>query len=153
MSGKQRPGTGEPLSQQRITRRVVAKYALLQLPALIFLVLILLGLRQWLAIPPWLFWTVVAAWAAKDALLFPLVWRAYDPDAPHPANPLTGARGVARERLDPSGYIRVRGELWRAELEEEEPAVEKGETVLVREVRGLTLLVTREREGGEGRQD
>jgi membrane protein implicated in regulation of membrane protease activity len=140
------------MGKQQITKRVVAKYIILQLPALIFLIIILLVLRQGGVISPKVFWTVIAVWAAKDVLLFPFIWRAYDPDAPQVADPLIGARGVAMERLDPSGYIRVRGELWRAELEEGEPAVEKGETVLVRKIRGLALLVMRDREDGEGLQ-
>jgi membrane protein implicated in regulation of membrane protease activity len=140
------------MGKQQITKRVVAKYIILQLPALIFLIIILLVLRQGGVISPKVFWTVIAVWAAKDVLLFPFIWRAYDPDAPQAADPLIGARGVAMERLDPSGYIRVRGELWRAELEEGEPAVEKGETVLVRKIRGLALLVMRDREDGEGLQ-
>jgi membrane-bound ClpP family serine protease len=138
------------MGKQHITKRVVAKYFILQLPSLLFLITILLVLRQWEVIPSWVFWTIIAAWIVKDALLFPFVWRAYDPDASHAANPLIGAEGVAMERLHPSGYIRVRGELWRAELEEGEPAVEKGKTVLVREIHGLTLRVMRNREDGEG---
>jgi len=139
------------MSQQRITRRVVAKYLLLQLPALLFLILILLLLRHWEIIPRWTLWMVVTAWAIKDALLFPFVWRAYDPDSPATGHSLIGARGVARERLNPAGYIRIGGELWRAELEAGEPPVEVGETVVVREVHGLTLRVVREEEDEEMR--
>lgn len=139
------------MRQQRISKRVVAKYLLLQLPALLFLILILLLLRHWEIIPRWVFWAVVAAWAIKDALLFPFVWRAYDPDSPAAGHSLVGARGVARERLAPAGYIRIGGELWRAELEKGEPPVEAGEVVVVREVRGLTLRVAREEDDEEGR--
>jgi len=139
------------MNKQHINRRVVAKYLLLQLPALLFLILILLLLRHWEVIPRWVFWAVIAAWTAKDVLLFPFVWRAYDPDAPAADNSLVGARGMARERLDPAGYIRIGGELWRAELEEGEPPVEEGEVVVVREVRGLTLRVVREEDEEEGR--
>jgi membrane-bound ClpP family serine protease len=54
---------------------------------------------------------------------------------------LDGEHGVATERLDRSGYVRVRGELWRAELAHGARAVEKDERVQVREMRGLTIIV------------
>jgi len=134
------------MSRPRIGGRVVAKYVLLQLPALAMLTLVLWLLRHWGVIPSWVFWGLIALWAVKDALLFPLVWRAYDPDASAAVDPLVGAQGVASQRLDPAGYIRVRGELWQAELAPGETAVEEGEPVRVREVRGLNLLVERERD-------
>ena len=55
---------------------------------------------------------------------------------------LVGERGVAEEDLNPRGYVRVRGELWHAELIESGAAkIPEGRGVLVREVRDLTLLV------------
>jgi membrane protein implicated in regulation of membrane protease activity len=54
---------------------------------------------------------------------------------------LIGTEGIAEERLDPSGYIRVHGELWRAEVIDKTIPVEKGETVLIERAYGLTLLV------------
>ena len=52
-----------------------------------------------------------------------------------------GPHGRARERLDPSGYVRIGAELWRAELAPGCAAIEAGARVRVREVRGLTLIV------------
>lgn len=134
------------MSRPQIGGRVLAKYVLLQLPALAMLTLVLWLLRHGGVIPSWVFWVLIALWAVKDALLFPFLWRSYDPDAAAAVDPLVGAQGVARQRLDPAGYIRVGGELWQAELAPGETAVEEGETVRVREVRGLNLLVTRERD-------
>jgi membrane-bound serine protease (ClpP class) len=57
---------------------------------------------------------------------------------------MIGARGIAQERLAPSGYVLVGRELWRAEMMEPGSAVEKGEAVRVREIKGLTLMVERE---------
>lgn len=123
---------------------------MLQLPALLLLIISLLALRHWSVIPSWVFWAGTAVWIVKDVLLFPFVWRAYDPDAPSAANAMVGRRGVAVQRLEPSGYIQVGGELWNAELEAGETTVEAGETVLVQEVRGLTLQVRRERDARGG---
>jgi membrane-bound serine protease (ClpP class) len=63
-----------------------------------------------------------------------------------PSDSVIGARGIARERIAPSGYILVRGELWRARLREGSPAVEEGDPVRVLKIEGLTLEIVPERE-------
>jgi len=121
--------------------QVLGKYWLLQLPELALLVVVLLVLRDWQGLPAWLAWSVVGLWLAKDAALYPFVWRSYDPGHPATLHSLDGEHGVATERLDRSGYIRVRGELWRAELAPEARPVDEGEPVQVQATRGLTLIV------------
>ena len=120
---------------------VLGKYWLLQLPEAALVVVILLLLQHWFDIPTWVVWGVAALWVAKDAALYPLVWRSFDPAYPATQHSLDGERGVATERLDPSGYIRVRGELWRAELARGTRPVDKGEAVEVQSMRGLTVIV------------
>jgi membrane-bound serine protease (ClpP class) len=56
---------------------------------------------------------------------------------------MVGAVGVAQEQLAPRGQILVHGELW---LAESEATVAPGESVRVRAVDGLKLLVERVRE-------
>jgi membrane protein implicated in regulation of membrane protease activity len=121
---------------------VLARYWLLQLPGILILVLIVLLLRGLFPIPLWMVVGIVAVWVAKDALLYLWLWRSYDPGFPS-AHSMIGARGVAAERIDPTGYARVRGELWRVELVSGTPPIEKGEQVLVQTTRDLTLLVGR----------
>jgi len=55
---------------------------------------------------------------------------------------MRGAIGVVREPIDPTGYVFVNGELWRARSTGE--AIPNGEFVRVVEVDGLTLLVAPE---------
>jgi membrane-bound ClpP family serine protease len=87
-------------------------------------------------------WTIVAVWVAKDAILYPFLWRAYDPVDPAALPyPRQGTKGVAIDRLDPSGLVRIWGELWRAELSHGARRIEEGETVQVTARHGLTLLV------------
>jgi len=74
-------------------------------------------------------------------ILFPFACRAYDWDRPQGPNSIVDAQGIAKERLAPSGYVQVRGELWKAELMEGSPPLEKGERVRVEGVRGLRLVV------------
>lgn len=126
--------------KRRWSARVVMKYTLLQLPGTALLVLILFLIRDPLDIQLGLLWSIVAFWVAKDVILFPLVWRSYDPEFPAEAHSLVDAIGVTVDRLAPSGHVRVRGELWRAEATTDAP-IRKGSRVHVREMRGLTLLV------------
>ena len=127
------------------SRVVLAKYCAIQLPATVLAIAILLLVEGRLEWPQWIVWTIVALWIAKDAILYPFVWRAYDPSDPAALPyPMEGATGIAVDRIDPSGLVRVSGELWRAELSRGAPGIEEGETVQVKARLGLTLLVERE---------
>jgi len=52
----------------------------------------------------------------QDVLLYPLVGQAYDPDQPESVRPLVGAKGIAKERLAPSGYITEVNEMARIRI-------------------------------------
>ncbi len=120
------------------SRQVLLKYSLLQLPGLALLVLILILLRQWISIPAWAIWTIISLSVIVNVIMYPIVWRAYEKDNP---NSMSGSRGVAADRLSPSGYVRIKGELWRAKIIEGASAIEKGEAVTVRAISRLTLIV------------
>ncbi len=117
------------------------RYALFQIPDVALLFLILFVLRWWIDPRAWLYGVVAGLWIIKDVVMFPLVWRAYDRPRPGDAKSLVGTEGIAEERLNPSGYVRVHGELWQADVMGKKVPVEKGETVLIEGVYGLTLLV------------
>lgn len=122
---------------------VYLRYGLLCAIELVVVVLLLVVTRQWVGLAPWLFWMIVAGWAVKDLVLFPFVWRAYDPDAPGTGRRagMVGERGMAKERLDPAGYVQVRGELWKAQRQGGGPPIEAGCRVRVQAREGLTLFV------------
>ncbi len=65
-------------------------------------------------VPGWLGPAIPVIWMGKDMALYPLLRSAYDVDETPPVERLIGRRGVAVERLAPSGYVRIGGELWRA---------------------------------------
>ena len=121
--------------------RIVIRYTLLQLPALALFVMALLLGRRWIGIPLWSFWGLVGLWVAKDVILFPFVWRAYDTRERKGDDAMIGMRGIVQDRLAPDGFVQVRGELWQAELMDDGPPIEKGAAVRIRETRGLTLIV------------
>lgn len=121
---------------------VLAKYWAMQLPATVIVIVILLAVESGLGWPQWIVWTMVVMWVAKDAILYPFVWRSYDPGYPTALPyPTEGAKGVAVDRIDPSGLVRISGELWRAELARGARRIEEGEPVRVKARQGLTLLV------------
>ena len=121
--------------------RIVLRYTLFQIPSLVLLAVILWVVRRYVDLPQWFFWGFMLLWVVKDAVLFPFVWRAYDRSQERSLQKMIGKKGVAKERLDPSGYIQVHGELWKAELMEGAPPVEEGEPVRVEGIRGRVLLV------------
>lgn len=134
------------MKKHKWSARVMLRYSLLQLPAAVALVLILTVVRQWVDIPRWFFWGLVALWVIKDIILYPFVWRAYDGGRSGAAHSIIGMQGVTKDRLEPSGYVRVRGELWQAEIMEGGQPIEKGVNVRIREIRGLILLVEPDKE-------
>jgi membrane-bound ClpP family serine protease len=130
--------------KRRWSTQTLVKYTLLQLPVIVLLTIVLLVIRRWVDIPLWLILGIIAFWAVKDIIMFPIVWRSYDQSRPGDATSIIGIWGFAKDRLAPTGYIQVRGELWRAEVMEGDAPIEKGERVRVMEIEGLTLLVQRE---------
>ncbi|MGW8187870.1 MAG: NfeD family protein [Desulfobacterales bacterium] len=128
--------------RKRLTPKVVLRYALIQLPGIVLLVLVILLInRWWVTVPLWLGLGIVGLSIVKDLVLFPLLWRSYaggDPDDP---SSMVGRRGIVIGRLDPEGYVRVRGELWRAETVNNDRPLEEGQRVAVVKVSGLKLYV------------
>jgi membrane protein implicated in regulation of membrane protease activity len=122
-------------------RRIVVRYALFQIPDLLILFLILFVLQWWMDLPWWLYGCIGGSWVVKDVLIFPFIWNAYEPPRLGETKSLIGMEGVAEEKLAPTGYIRVHGELWQSEVMGKKAPLEKGERVLVKGAYGPTLLV------------
>jgi membrane protein implicated in regulation of membrane protease activity len=126
---------------RKIPRPAYLRYILLNIPELAAVVLILVIIEHWAALPVWLFWSIIGFWIVKDALLFPFIWRAYDWNRSEQSGSLIGAQGIAKQRLIPSGYVQIHGELWRAERFGNGPPIEAGQTVRVEKMEGLTVFV------------
>lgn len=117
----------------------LAKYLLWQVPGWLAAGALLLWLALAGALPAGLAVVLIVAWIAKDLALFPAMRTVFSPAAK--MRPI-GARAEAVERLAPSGYVRVDGELWQARTRG--TIVEPGRPVIVCSASGLTLIVEEE---------
>jgi membrane-bound serine protease (ClpP class) len=124
--------------------RVLQRYVLLQVPGWLLAAVAAYAIERWAGLD----WRIAAGlWLAyfiKDFILYPFLRRAYETDAASGTAALVGEIGIATEDLKPNGYVRVRGELWHAELGSGASAVSAGTRVRIRGARGLTLTVTPE---------
>ena len=122
-------------------RRTLIRYLWFQVPGWILSVVVLWVLNRWFGLPAWLGVLLFTLFVIKDFVLFPLLRRAYEPGVPTALDKLIGAQARVVDTLSTSGYVRLRGELWRAELPLDHEPVAAGGVVTVRATRGLTLLV------------
>ncbi len=132
---------GKKNIKKKVPSGAIIKYILLQIPALVLLTIGMYIIKKLVDIPLWLFWTVITIWALKDLLMFPKVWRAYDSANLTQVDRLIGKNAVVVNVLNPAGYVRIDGELWKAEVKESSAEVSKGKTVKIKSVEGMKLLV------------
>jgi membrane-bound ClpP family serine protease len=126
-----------------LNAKVVLKYVVIQLAQTTVLVCVLLLVRHFVGIPAWLIATILAVWILKDVALFPKVWRAYAFFDNTPNKTLVGLEATVVFSLDPSGYVRIQGELWKAELRNPNSAAQRGDQTRVVDIKGTTLMVER----------
>jgi len=119
------------------------RYWLLQIPGWVLLAGLLGGAHFWLGLSPLAAVVVFALWFAKDAALYPILRPHYVFRERDAHQNLLGERAVAQETLSPRGYVKLRGELWLADLAATDAPAPAGETVIVESVDGLTLKVRR----------
>ncbi len=119
----------------------LGKYIVTQIPGLVLLLLALYFIHTRIDMPGWMVWGIIGLWIIKDILLFPLVRRAFHNRRTGSNGISAGDTGITAEKLAPAGYIKIRGELWRAETADKTRTVPAGKEVWVKEIRGLTLVV------------
>ena len=117
------------------------RYWLLQIPGWVVLTGLLAAAHFWLGLSPLAAVIVLAFWFLKDAVLYPILKPHYVFRERDANQSLLGQHAVAQETLSPRGYVKLRGELWVAELAAKDASVPSGESVIVESVDGLTLRV------------
>lgn len=120
---------------------VLRRYLLFQIPGFLLVVTgLFTATRLWGLSTEWAL-AGALAWIAKDAVLFPIVRRAYEPDGAAPHGPI-GAHGIADTAIDPEGWVKVGPERWRARRAHDAPgAIPAGSPVRVVALRGHELVV------------
>lgn len=112
-------------------------YLVVQLPGWTLAAVVIAIVSRWTSLPVWMGVAVFGLWVVKDLLLYPAMRRFYRPE---PAERrIVGQRGTAVTPIGPRGFVRVQGELWQARSDQ---PISQGATIVVRDVEGLTLLVT-----------
>ncbi|TYO98919.1 NfeD-like partner-binding protein [Geothermobacter ehrlichii] len=122
-------------------RQTFVKYALLQIPGTLLLVLVLLVIDRFTPLPSSWFWGILLLWLAKEAVLFPLTWRSYQSETAG-AEPPVGRTAEVIVPLDPEGTVRVGGELWQARCRDG-GRIGTGEQVRILAREGMMLQVER----------
>ena len=120
------------------------KYTLFQVPGWILAAVVLLALRIWVDLPVKVAIILFSLWVVKDLLFYPLFRVAYQTGPRTVVEQLIGLKGVAREPLEPEGYVYVRGELWHAETESTATRIAAGSPVRILRAHGMTLIVAPE---------
>jgi membrane protein implicated in regulation of membrane protease activity len=129
-------------------------YMLLQVPDILLAGLVLTLLNHWGYVSGGWAIGLFAGWIVKDVAMYPVLRQAFVRTRTGP-EAYIGAHGVVTDSLAPVGYVRLDGELWRAQVLRPESRVPVGAPVVVRDIRGLTVLVDPETpdagppEGGE----
>ena len=116
------------------------KYLLFQIPGWLIAAAVLAILVRLESLSKWLAVLCFFAWLLKDLLVYPFFRRAYEPGVTGSAR-LVGSRGTAEGDLAPTGYIRVRGELWRAVVSPADHVVRAGTEVEIVSAERMEVLV------------
>ena len=98
-------------------------------------------LHLWLDLPVWIAAAILGAWILKDVVLYPRLRRTFEMPGRSHERGLVGATAVAEQDLGPEGYVRVRGELWRARVARGGAPLRAGQEIRVTRVDGMTLVV------------
>jgi membrane protein implicated in regulation of membrane protease activity len=121
--------------------RVLLRYLGLQVPGWILAIAAMIAVRRWVDLSLPVAAGILGLLVLKDLALYPFLRSAYASDGRHGTELLVGAHGVVTEAIGACGYVRVRGELWRAERADAAPEMPAGARVVVAAARGLTLIV------------
>jgi membrane protein implicated in regulation of membrane protease activity len=116
------------------------KYLLFQLPGWLIGFVVLFFLISEDIVPIWSA-VVLVVWVIKDLAIFPWVRAGYENSPSTGVERLIGMTAVTQGTLAPTGYVRINGELWRAQVDPADGPIPENTRVRVEDAQGLTLVV------------
>jgi membrane protein implicated in regulation of membrane protease activity len=132
------------MNRMRRIPRTFWGYLLLQIPDTALAIVVLALLHQWAGLSTAWALALLALWTLKNVLGYALLRDAFAPSRATGPEALLGRAVSVVEALAPRGRVRLDGELWWAEISPATETIPPGSRVIIRECRGLTLLVDRE---------
>jgi len=117
---------------------------ILEVAALLIVVLWVLPLFN-IYIPWWILAVLLVIDLGVSAFTYIMGRRALSQKLKYGPEAIIGSEGVVATALNPTGYIKVRGELWKASCQYR---LEIGDEVVVTEIEGLKLIVVPKIKGG-----
>lgn len=132
------------MSVNRINLKVIIRYSLLQIPSLLIVMLLIYIVNHWYRLNNVIIMIIILLWVLKDILIFPFVWKAYCHKDRDKSKTVLNEFGTAIDTINPKGYVKIRGEIWLAELDDISIPISKGEPVEVVEINGLKLKVRKQ---------
>lgn len=114
-------------------------YMALELAELLGIIGIIIVIAQFIPIPLWLAVAIPAGKLLKFLLVYPSVRRSGRQPVATGLESLLRKRGVVVDPLDPEGYVKIQGELWRARSAG--PPIDPGVAVEVCGLERTRLLV------------
>lgn len=130
-----------------LNRTTILKYTIIHAVEFALVVGAVIIVRHYVRIPTWLVVLFLVLWVVKDVVIYLKVWRSYAYGDNRPTNTMIGLEATAVSSIDPAGYVRTRGEIWKAEINEPQHPAAKGERTRVVDIKGMTLVVERGDEG------
>ena len=124
-------------------RQAFQTYVAASLPSWTVAIIVAVLLHEIAGVGGWASAAVAALWIGTDLVTFPRKRKYYTSEPVEER--MLGETGLTVSALDPDGHARVRGELWQAVSVD--GTLPEGTSVRVRSLRGLVLVVERERHG------
>jgi membrane-bound serine protease (ClpP class) len=121
--------------------QILKRYVLFQIPAIVILTLLYFLINEFYPIPVLIFLVFIAIWILKDIILYPFTWKAYDVRRTSIEQALVGEKGIVIKSLNPEGHVRIKGEIWKAQIQSGGANIKKGSKVIVERANGLKLIV------------
>ena len=117
--------------------------SILEVVALLVVMLWILPILN-IHIPWWIVTILLVVELGVSAFTYIMGRRALSKRLTFGPEAIIGSEGIVATALDPTGYVKVRGELWKASCQSE---LEVGDEIIVKDIEGIKLVVMPKAEG------